>query len=225
MKNSVAKNTQKPKKKVSKRAIGLAANENRARFALLNAAKQLFAKHGLRGTSIRDIAQAAQVNSSMISYYFGGKEGLYKECVRLIGEDRLNMAVNILAPPENPEEYRVRLKMFIENLFTLLLEDRYAGLIIMREFDRAKSPAGALFKSGFLRVFDLLRTFFQQSQDKKIIKAHHDPLLLTSVFFGTIINQMRMDHIVQRNYGRSLKDPKTRLKPKNSSSTFSSTSR
>jgi TetR/AcrR family transcriptional regulator len=37
----------------------------------------LFAAKGLNGVSVRELASAAGVNLSMISYYFGGKEGLY----------------------------------------------------------------------------------------------------------------------------------------------------
>ena len=51
-----------------------ALKQNSARKQLLDAARALFARRGLSGTSIRDIAQAAKVNSSMISYYFESKE-------------------------------------------------------------------------------------------------------------------------------------------------------
>ncbi len=43
---------------------------------LLSSAKKLFATQGFDKTSIREIAADAAVNSSMISYYFGGKEGM-----------------------------------------------------------------------------------------------------------------------------------------------------
>ncbi len=43
---------------------------------LLISAKKLFSSQGYDKTSIREIARDAQVNSSMISYYYGGKEGL-----------------------------------------------------------------------------------------------------------------------------------------------------
>ncbi|WP_312812994.1 TetR family transcriptional regulator [Sedimentibacter sp.] len=46
------------------------------RLKLLVSAKYLFSTMGFDKTSIRDIANHAQVNSSMISYYFGGKEGM-----------------------------------------------------------------------------------------------------------------------------------------------------
>jgi AcrR family transcriptional regulator len=45
------------------------------------AAKSLFIKNGYVGTSTRDICRVADVNISMISYYFGSKEGLFNEIV------------------------------------------------------------------------------------------------------------------------------------------------
>jgi len=53
-----------------------------SRSKILSAATPLFAKHGLNGVSIRELASAAGVNLSMISYYFGGKEGLYAEILK-----------------------------------------------------------------------------------------------------------------------------------------------
>lgn len=49
-----------------------------ARTRLLDAALALFADKGFAKTSIREIAQAAQVNVASISYYFGDKAGLYR---------------------------------------------------------------------------------------------------------------------------------------------------
>jgi len=48
-----------------------------AKAKLLETALPLFPQKGYAGVSIREIAAAAGVNSSAISYYFGGKEGLY----------------------------------------------------------------------------------------------------------------------------------------------------
>lgn len=44
---------------------------------IIASAVPLFAAKGLNGVSVRDLARTAGVNLSMISYYFGGKEGLY----------------------------------------------------------------------------------------------------------------------------------------------------
>jgi len=47
------------------------------RDRLVEVGTRLFAEHGLHGVSIRALSQAAGASISMVSYYFGGKEGLY----------------------------------------------------------------------------------------------------------------------------------------------------
>lgn len=48
-----------------------------SRENIITSAIPLFAAKGLNGVGVRELAGAADVNLSMISYYFGGKEGLY----------------------------------------------------------------------------------------------------------------------------------------------------
>lgn len=46
------------------------------REKLLNSAEQLFAEHGISGTTLRAVTRAAKVNLAAVHYHFGGKEGL-----------------------------------------------------------------------------------------------------------------------------------------------------
>lgn len=48
------------------------------RREILLAARTEFARHGLAGTRVRDIAARTQTSKRMIFYYFGDKEGLYR---------------------------------------------------------------------------------------------------------------------------------------------------
>jgi TetR/AcrR family transcriptional regulator len=52
-------------------------SDNDCRENIIAAAIPLFAAKGLNGVSVRELASTAGVNLSMVSYYFGGKEGLY----------------------------------------------------------------------------------------------------------------------------------------------------
>lgn len=52
------------------------------RNKLISTATRLFAERGLNGVSIRELSKAAGVSISMISYYFGGKEGLYSSVLQ-----------------------------------------------------------------------------------------------------------------------------------------------
>jgi TetR/AcrR family transcriptional regulator len=69
----------------------------RTRRALLDAALVEFAAKGLAGARVSEIAARAGVNRQLISYYFDGKDGLYRALVErwLAREDEF-------APPELP---------------------------------------------------------------------------------------------------------------------------
>lgn len=56
-----------------------AASSDRAtRERLLEAATDLFAAHGFKRVTIRQICQAAHANIAAVNYHFGDKEGLYR---------------------------------------------------------------------------------------------------------------------------------------------------
>ncbi len=54
-------------------------NAERTRERIVEAALAEFAAKGYAGARVRGIAERAGVNAQLISYYFGGKEGLYRE--------------------------------------------------------------------------------------------------------------------------------------------------
>lgn len=57
-----------------------------AREALIDAAIERIGRDGFDAVSIRAIADRAGVNAALISYYFGGKEGLYGAAVQHIAD-------------------------------------------------------------------------------------------------------------------------------------------
>jgi AcrR family transcriptional regulator len=67
---------------VSKDNKNNVGSEKGVKDRLLDVAEGLFCKHGFKGTSIRDIAAAADCNVASVNYYFGSKEKLYEEVWR-----------------------------------------------------------------------------------------------------------------------------------------------
>jgi AcrR family transcriptional regulator len=55
-------------------------NEN-SKYKIMEVATKLFAEKGFDGVSTRDICKQANINISMISYYFGGKQELYQAII------------------------------------------------------------------------------------------------------------------------------------------------
>ncbi len=54
------------------------------RLAILNAARPLFAENGFNGTSIRQIAKAANVSEALLYKHFPSKEAMYKEILNYV---------------------------------------------------------------------------------------------------------------------------------------------
>ena len=90
------------------------------RNGLIEAALQCFAEHGYDGTSIRMIAQRAGRPLSLISHYFGSKEGLYLEVFRFLTSSTFaNLTAGEAAPPSSKQE---AIRIFREQIHALYAE-------------------------------------------------------------------------------------------------------
>lgn len=97
----------------------LSSTDN-TRKNLFRAAIKVFAKKGYRDATIREICKTAgSSNINSINYYFGSKEGLYREILELIFSeyDKYDSAD---AASRSPEE---QLKAFITNFCIMLYKD------------------------------------------------------------------------------------------------------
>jgi AcrR family transcriptional regulator len=61
---------------------GIPDSDKTVQDRLLDTAEQLFCDKGFEGTSVRDLAAAAECNVASVNYYFGGKDKLYTEMWR-----------------------------------------------------------------------------------------------------------------------------------------------
>jgi len=64
-----------PRKKKTTARPAARRDDNEAR--ILRVAERLFARHGYRNVTVRDIAEAAHVTHPLIYHYFGSKRGLF----------------------------------------------------------------------------------------------------------------------------------------------------
>jgi AcrR family transcriptional regulator len=118
------------------------ARGDTTRDALLDAATLVFAREGFGAANLREIAQAAGINTALIGYHFGGKEGLYLAVFEhMTGQIRqalgpvLASIDQALTEPDAPaDRYLQPLLALVDGLLMHILHEHPAwGELILRE--------------------------------------------------------------------------------------------
>ncbi len=81
--------------------------DENSKSRILEAATTLFAQKGFDGTSIREICKRANVNLCMISYYWGGKQELYRGIIENLLEKQIEYSKSFLDLNRNPYDISV----------------------------------------------------------------------------------------------------------------------
>jgi AcrR family transcriptional regulator len=189
-----------------------AAESGNSRKQLLDSGIRLFAQHGLEGTSVRDIAREAGTNICMISYHFGGKEGLYRACLQAFGEARVQVTKDMLKAPSSVEEFRVRLRLFVQTLVDLNADRPEFSRMITKEIEAGLPVAADIFEATFLEVQKNVLQFFRDAQKAGIVRKECDPLYMATIIYGTVSHIARCDTVAKTYFNCSISDPKNREK-------------
>lgn len=97
--------------------------EQEKQLAILNAACEVFAKHGYQKASMRDIADAAQVSKSVLFKYFSTKENLYLRLFRLASDSILE--ADALSRAQGSAE---------DDVFSVLRNNAKSRLALFRQY-------------------------------------------------------------------------------------------
>ncbi len=184
----------------------------RSRDLLLQAAKKLFARKGYDATTVREIAHEAGLNLSLVSYYFEGKEGLYREIIDGFGRDRMSAMQRILQEAKTAEEMRLRLQLLFEEMVIVSLKEKDVTTILFREMDHDLPVAQQVFEETFHKMFDRMIDFFRNGQTLGYIDSSLDPQLLAQISHGFIVHLLRTDGLCKRFQNLSIQDEAFRKK-------------
>jgi AcrR family transcriptional regulator len=170
--------------------------DNAARVKLMEVSKKLFAQHGLNGTSTRDISKESGLNISLISYYFGGKEGLYKAVLTTFAEESkkqfMELAAGFNAEGLDRESFRLLLRQFLQGMFENKMRNPEIGLIVDRELMSGSSLACQLFENVFSDVIETIVGFYKMGQRKGFIRKEINPYVLFICMIHSSDQYMRM---------------------------------
>ena len=180
---------------------------DKTRDLLLTEARKHFCEKGFAGSSLREICEGANANVSAVKYHFGGKEDLYRECFRIYGESRLQSASKILTQANSQEELKLRIKLFCEDFITEGLADMHTTKMICREIEIENPLIDDIFTNTFLKVYQTLLELFLDSQSKGFIRHDLDVHIITSFCFHNLVAALRNNHVGEKHFGKSLRDP------------------
>lgn len=143
------------------------------RMSLLQAALVCFADHGFDGTSMRMIAEKAGRPLSLLSHYFGNKEGLYLEVFKYILETSTPQLANpALALDPDPREAQGAIRLLREQIHFMYqqaapdvaaarpLQDHRARLWV-REFRSPRASLRPIIQQYIGPAADLIRKCIQ----------------------------------------------------------------
>lgn len=157
--------------------------ELQSRELLLDIAAGLFAQKGFAAVSIREIALAAGVNSALISYYFNGKQGLYKAAL----ETEMSLVIGMI---EDLKKAGLEPCAFLRGYATGLAELHCRRPSILRLINAELTNPTECFETVVRPrisqiASDITRTI-TQGIEQGIFKEGLDPLLAALQLAGTV---------------------------------------
>ncbi|MDF2933314.1 MAG: TetR/AcrR family transcriptional regulator [Chryseobacterium sp.] len=152
---------------------------------ILFAAEKLFAEHGFQGTSTREISKAANVNISMISYYFGSKEKLYEKLVEYRMTESQFFSKDILERTDINEWEKI--EKIVDQFSGRVRHHKCFYRIMQREQLHTENPQIVEFlkqtKLGFISMYSKI---LESGLQKRIFTKNPPIYLLHSTVSGTL---------------------------------------
>jgi len=127
------------------------------RQRLIDESLRLFAEHGFKGVSVRDIAAAAQANVAAVSYHFGSKQGLYRTIFETIldedegrfREQMLNLDLLLARAGSDPGLLAAALEILVSGVVGRLAyfeRLRWFSVLVARELAFPGEPFDLLYR-------------------------------------------------------------------------------
>ncbi|MBL0233473.1 MAG: TetR/AcrR family transcriptional regulator [Chitinophagaceae bacterium] len=162
-------------------------------LAIMETAETLFAEKGFNGTSVRDIAEKAQVNLAMISYYFGSKEKLLEALFQYRGEASKMTIESIIESPGISAMEKVYL--LVDNFMDKLMGQQCFHRIMAREQVLNNAPViTALILDMKKRNLELIEKLIREGQENGEFRANVDIPMMMTTMIGTAHHLVTTKH-------------------------------
>jgi TetR/AcrR family transcriptional regulator len=178
------------------------ANGDRTRRRILVAAVETFARTGLAGTSVRDIARRARIRVSTLYHYYPSKEALYHAVQERVHEQVRELVVTALG---RGRDFRDTAATAIRELFDFFLRNR--AYVRLGYRTALEGRPGTLADDRIAeRWLGLLEGTLGPSQARGEVRDV-DPVLLMLTIDALVHWHIIADGLYERMLGKGLDDP------------------
>lgn len=182
---------------------------DRSQLAILVAARDEFAQHGLGGARVDRIAGRADVNKRLIYYYFGSKDDLFLAVLESTYADIRDAEKNLHLTDLTPVEGIRRLTEFTWTYYidhpefiTLLNSANLHQARHLSKSERVREMNSPLIKT--------LGEILQRGQVEGIFRGGIDPIQLYISIAGLAYFYLSNNHTLSAIFGRDLMTAKAR---------------
>jgi len=147
-----------------------------AREAIMRAAIELFNAKGYSGTSIRDIAKLAKVNTAAIAYHFENKAGLLENCFIHFFEEYISRMEEAYVTIENGA--KVCLKRIASELLQFQCENIQLTSFVYREISVDSQVVREIMSTYSLKEKYYFQKIFERGFEWHEFKPHSIPYLI-----------------------------------------------
>jgi TetR/AcrR family transcriptional regulator, fatty acid metabolism regulator protein len=175
----------------------------RTRERIVAAATEVFARRGLHGARVADIAEAAGIAYGLVYHHFRNKE----EILAAIFQERWGLHLRYLAElADSPSPFRERIARLVHLWVESYRNEPHVMTVLINEITRSYEFLESHDVGTVLAAFEIVERMLRQAQHAGEVRADLDPrlgaylilgaaeMVLTGYVLGSLARQRREDY-------------------------------
>lgn len=170
------------------------SQQGNARQQILLVAKQLFARQGYRGLSMREIAEAVGVSKAALYYHFKDKEQLLLAILDAYLDELETIIDGVCL---ECTDCRTQIQSFVEEILSQPVEQRSVIRLSSQEFTQLSDPARQAFYLSYHKKFiDKITAMIVRGMQKGEIRPM-EPALVVWALLGIMYPYFYPSHVAE----------------------------
>lgn len=182
-----------------------------SRKKLIDVAVELFSKKGFHAVSVREICSQANLNISLISYYFSGKNGLLVAALDELTKGQMEKVEILLGKFESRVDFEARLKGFLNGMVKVYLENPLLLKLFFDQLEKEQEGAERVYAQTFYKTWEYFIQFLKKGRLEGYLRSSTDnDRILALQILSPFLGLMRTAVSSKKFYQISLSDKKFR---------------